>query len=108
MAQWTLRTLREDVQLLLLTSLQYVLSLSCSMDSHTYKASLNSSTYHAFRDFASPVPLELPTLLGLDKVLLEVRTRLFCIFVSPVPKNRSWHTVVNQNVFDEPIETSYL
>ena len=60
------------------------------------------------RDFASPVPLELPTLLGLDKVLLEVRTRLLCIFVSPVPKNRSWHTVVNQNVFDEPIETSYL
>lgn len=79
------------------------------MDSHTYKASLNSSTYYAFRDFASPVPLELPALLGLDKVLLEVRARVLRIFVSPVPKkNRSWHTVVNQNVFDERIETSYL
>ena len=96
------------MQPLLLTSLQHVLSLSCSVDSHIYKARLNSSTCHAFRDFASPVPLELPTLFGLDKVLLEVRARVLCIFVSPVAKNRSWPTVVNQSVFDEPIETSYL
>lgn len=39
-------------QTLLLTSSQYLLSLHCSVDPHTYKASPNSSAWHALRDLA--------------------------------------------------------